>query len=355
MPALTCKEHAAVVCSQSTPTLIIQPPAPRQTLIELAHTIWAKCVRLSRLLVRSVAAIVRQTPSTLRTLRHHGLPLVRDVIERMRQERIAQSAGNLTFTTILALVPLVTVALAVFSTFPMFGKLRTGLEDYFIESLMPPQVASTVTSYLTLFAGKAKSLSLMGAVFLLVSALAMFASIERSLNHIWRAVTPPILSRRWLFYAAALFLAPFLIGAGFYLLLGFFALAKGLSTGWWAGLALFFGSASQFTLNWLPILLATSVWAAVYRYMPNAPVRWGHAWIGAIVASSLLFVLKSAFIVYLTRFGNFKQLYGAFSVVPVFLLWVYLGWLVTLFGATLCALLPTWVKSHEAELSTETI
>ena len=305
---------------------------------------------LSRVWAALLAAAL-QAPSYIRTLRRHGLPLVRDVIERMRQERIGQSAGNLTYTTILALVPLVTVALAIFSTFPMFDKLRVGLEDYFIESLMPPQVASVVTSYLTQFAGKARSLSLMGAAFLLVSALAMFASIERSLNNIWQVATPRIWTRRWLFYAAALVLAPFLISAGFYLVLQFFALAKGLTMGWAMGLSGFFGSASKFVLSWLPIVLATAVWACVYKYMPNATVKWGHAWGGALVSSSLLFLLKSAFVVYLTKYGNFKQMYGAFSVIPVFLIWMYLGWLVTLFGATLTALLPTWERAHEAELA----
>ncbi len=261
--------------------------------------------------------------------------LVGDVVRRMREERMAQAASSLTFTTLLALVPLVTVALAVFSTLPAFDALRKALEDYFIESLMPKPVASTVTQYLTMFAGKAKGLSLMSTLFLGASALALFASIERTLNGLWRAPTPSIFSRRWLIYLAALVFAPFLVGVGFYLVVQLFASLSG-----WAGLGKGVASVSQWSLQWLPVALATSVWAIVFKTMPNTTVRWSHAWIGAMVSSFLLWVLKYLFVAYALKFGNFKQLYGAFSVIPVFLIWLYLGWLVTLFGATISAVLP---------------
>lgn len=265
--------------------------------------------------------------------------LVGDVVRRMREERMAQAASSLTFTTLLALVPLVTVALAVFSTLPAFDALRRALEDYFIESLMPKPVASTVTQYLTMFAGKAKGLSLMSTLFLGVSALALFASIERTLNGLWRAPTPSFFSRRWLIYLAALVFAPLLVGLGFYLVIQLFASLAGISKS--------LIPAGQFGLQWLPIILATSVWALVFKTMPNTSVRWSHAWIGAVISSFLLWVLKYLFVAYALKFGNFKQLYGAFSVIPVFLVWLYLGWLVTLFGATVSAVLPRDTASSD--------
>lgn len=258
--------------------------------------------------------------------------LVVKVVRRMREERMAQAASSLTFTTLLALVPLVTVALAIFSTLPAFDALRRALEDYFIESLMPKPFAATVTQYLTLFAGKAKGLSVMSTLFLGVSALALFASIERTLNGLWRAPTPNIFSRRWLIYLAALAFAPFLVGVGFFLVAQLFSSLSGFGK--------IFGTASQFTLQWLPVILATSVWALAFKTMPNTTVRWAHAWVGAVISSGLLWILKYLFVAYMLKFGNFKQLYGAFSVIPVFLIWLYLGWLVTLFGATVSAVLP---------------
>jgi membrane protein len=190
-----------------------------------------------------------------------------------------------------------------------------------------------------MFAGKAKGLSLMSTLFLGVSALALFASIERTLNGLWRAPTPSFFSRRWLIYLSALIFAPFLVGVGFFLVVQLFASLSG-----WGS---FFGTASQLSLQWLPVLLATWVWAIVFKTMPNTPVRWVHAWVGALISSGLLWVLKYVFVAYIVKFGNFKQLYGAFSVIPVFLMWLYLGWLLTLFGATVSAVLPQVGESTE--------
>jgi membrane protein len=297
---------------------------------------------LQNALVSALNTAIAFAQELLRIARRVEVPvLVRDVVQRMREERMAQAASSLTFTTLLALVPLVTVALAVFSTLPAFDALRRALEDYFIESLMPKPVASTVTQYLTLFAGKAKGLSLMSTLFLGVSALALFASIERTLNGLWRAPTPSILSRRWLIYLAALVFAPFLVGVGFYLVVQLFASLSG----WGKGVV----SVSQWSLQWLPVVLATSMWAVVFKTMPNTVVRWSHAWIGALISSALLWVLKYLFVAYALKFGNFKQLYGAFSVIPVFLIWLYLGWLVTLFGATVSAVLPREMGAEDSD------
>ena len=285
-------------------------------------------------LAKNLAKAIAFAKELLLVLRTVEVPrLVSDVIARMREERMAQAASSLTFTTLLALVPVVTVALAVFSMLPAFDALRRTLEDYFIESLLPKPVAATVTQYLTLFAGKAKGLSLMSTAFLGVSALALFASIERTLNGLWRAPTPNLWSRRWLVYLVALLFAPFLLGLGLFLVVQLFSSLVGLGRG--------IGTASKFTLQWLPVVLATAMWALVFKTMPNTAVRWSHAWVGAVISSALLWVLKYVFVTYLLKFGNFKQLYGAFSVIPVFLLWLYMGWLVTLFGATVSAVLPS--------------
>jgi membrane protein len=279
---------------------------------------------------KQALSFIRELFATIRAAQQSKL--VSKVIARMQAQRMTQAASSLTFTTLLALVPLVTLALALFSTFPAFEQMRVALEDYFIESLMPKPVASTVTQYLMLFAGKAKSLSLMGGSFLLVSALALFASIERTLNDLWHVPTPSFFNHRWLIYLAALLLAPFLIGLGFYWIVHLFASLRGWNS--------VFGIAASFSLQSLPVLLATAVWAIVFKSVPNTHVRWSHAWLGASISSILLWILKYLFVAYILKFGNFKQLYGAFSVVPVFLLWLYISWLATLFGATVSACLP---------------
>jgi membrane protein len=262
---------------------------------------------------------------------------------RMVAERTTQTAGSLTFTTVLALVPLATVVLAVFTAFPAFDKLRLALENYFIESLMPKQVAGVVTAYLTLFAAKARNLSLMGAAFLVVTVVAMFLTIERSMNAIWQVPPRQHGRGRWflgrvLSYWALLTVAPFVVGASFYATAQLIATTRGLGGG-----ADELGKGVLFVL---PVILSSGLWALVFRTLPNTQVRWVHALAGAVLSSILLAVLKELFVVYLAKYANFKELYGAFSVIPVLLIWLYLGWWVTLLGATFAAALPSWGTRH---------
>jgi membrane protein len=81
--------------------------------------------------------------------------LVRFARRRLLDEKLPQVAGSLTFTTTLALVPLLTIVLAIFTTFPIFGQLRSALDHYFVQMVMPKAIANTITSNLTQFASKA--------------------------------------------------------------------------------------------------------------------------------------------------------------------------------------------------------
>jgi len=116
--------------------------------------------------------------------------LVRFARRRLTEEKLPQVAGSLTFTTTLALVPLLTIVLAIFTTFPMFGKLRTALDNYFVQMLMPKAIANTITSNLTQFASKATGLSAVGGIALVFTTIAMIGTIERAFNQIWRVPRP---------------------------------------------------------------------------------------------------------------------------------------------------------------------
>ncbi len=128
--------------------------------------------------------------STSPLLRDVSWKSVRDLFRfaarRLEEEQLPQVAGSLTFTTVLALVPLLTIALAIFTTFPLFATFRESLDAYFIQSLMPQGVADTIIDYLNQFAAKATRLSAVGALALIVTAVAMMATIERVFNQIWR-------------------------------------------------------------------------------------------------------------------------------------------------------------------------
>ena len=131
--------------------------------------------------------------------------------ERFRDDRLGLTAGSLTFTTLISLVPLVTVMLALFSAFPMFASFQVALEKYFLQSLVPDTIAKPVLSALTQFAGKANRLGTLGLLFLLITALALMLTIDRSLNAIWRVRKARPIAQRVLVYWAALTLGPLLL------------------------------------------------------------------------------------------------------------------------------------------------
>jgi YihY family inner membrane protein len=133
--------------------------------------------------------------------------------ERFREDRLGLTASSLTFTTTIALVPFFTVALAVFTAFPMFSKLQGTLQTWLVQSLVPDAIARQVLGYLTQFAGKASRLGVVGLGVLFVTALALILTIDRTLNNIWRVKRPRPFAQRVLVYWAAMTLGPLLLGA----------------------------------------------------------------------------------------------------------------------------------------------
>ena len=130
--------------------------------------------------------------------------LVRFAARRLREERLPQVAGSLTFTTTLALVPLLTIVLAIFTMFPAFGQVRETIDAWFVQNLMPRAIASTISGNLTQFADKAKGLSALGAVALLFTTAATMSLIERVFNQIWSVRQPRPWAQRLLVYWALL-------------------------------------------------------------------------------------------------------------------------------------------------------
>src|SRR5688572_3745113 len=130
--------------------------------------------------------------------------------ERFREDRLGVTASSLTFTTMIALVPFFTVALALFTAFPIFSKLQASLQQWLVQSLIPEAIARQVLGYLTQFAGKASRLGFVGLAALAASALALVLTIDRTLNSIWRVRRPRGLGRRLVLYWAAITLGPLL-------------------------------------------------------------------------------------------------------------------------------------------------
>ncbi|MBI3230048.1 MAG: YihY family inner membrane protein [Burkholderiales bacterium] len=252
--------------------------------------------------------------------------------QRLREERLDEVAGSLTFTTVLALVPMLTIAFAIFTSFPLFNTMRDSLEAYFIQSLMPKAISNTILGYLTMFASKASGLSSVGAVALLVTSITMMSTIERAFNQIWRVKQVRPVVQRFLVYWAILTLGPLLIGFSISVSSHLFV-ATSNAVG---------ASRSVTTLFYtvLSIGLSTIAFGFLYLAVPNRLIDWRDAAWGGLAAAIAFEIAKRLFAEFIARFPSYAVIYGALAAVPLFLVWIYLSWLITLAGAALVAALP---------------
>lgn len=251
---------------------------------------------------------------------------------RLREESLPQVAGSLTFATMFALVPLLTLALAIFTTFPLFNTLRSALEHYFIQSVMPRPIANTILAYLTQFATKATRLSAVGAITLIVTSVAMMGLIERALNRIWRVKTARAWRRRILVYWAIVTLGPLLIGVSLTVTSQVFMATSDLVGDVPLLGALFY--------TFVSVLVTTGAFTLLYIIVPNREVdKCDAAW-GGLLAALAFEIAKRGFGVFILQVPAYSKIYGALAALPLFLLWIYLCWMITLAGALLAAALP---------------
>jgi membrane protein len=260
-------------------------------------------------------------------------PMVRTLWSRFREVRLGMTASSLTFTTVLALVPLFTLGLAIFTAFPIFAKVQDQLQRWLIDSLVPESISRQVLGSLTQFSKKANRLGLVGLIAVVMTSLALLVTIDRTLGQIWRVNRPRPWGQRVLIYWAGLTLGPLLLG-------GSLAISSYLFTGYLSDYA-----------NWLPVtvrslldlvefgLLAATV-TGLYYYLPNTHVDWRHALTGGVAVALGLELAKNLLAFYLAQMPTYSAIYGAFSAVPILLVWIYVAWVVVLLGAVLTASLP---------------
>src|SRR5471032_680363 len=248
------------------------------------------------------------------TVRSLSWPEVRDLFlfaqRRLREESLPQVAGSLTFTTVFALVPLLTIALAIFTTFPLFNAFRSSLEAYFVQSVMPKSISTTILNYLTMFASKATRLSAVGAVALIFTSIAMMNLIERVFNRIWRVRAERRWTKRILVYWAIITLGPLLIGVSLTLSGQVFMATSDL-----IGDVPVVGALIYTVLS---LALTTAGFTLLYVAVPNRDVDWYDGAWGGLVAGLAFEVAKRGFAVFITQFPTYSKIYGALAALPLF-------------------------------------
>jgi len=270
---------------------------------------------------------------------------IRQVALRFHADRCLQLASSLTFTTLLSLIPLLTVMLTVATAFPAFSGVTGQIDDFIASHVLPEQIGKTVLRYIEQFSQRAGRLTLLGLLVLGATAFLTMFNIERAFNVIWQLKRRRPLVQRIVVYWAILTLAPVLIGVGLtmtsYLVSASVGIARSVP---FLGLAVL----------WLvPFVLTIAAFTLLYFIVPARSVEFRHALIGGLVAGVLFELAKRGFALYVSKVPTYAMVYGTFATLPIFLLWIYLSWVVTVLGAVVTASLPDYGHLRASRAATQ--
>lgn len=254
---------------------------------------------------------------------------LKTLYDRFFEDGCTYRSAALTYTTLLSLVPLMTVSFAIFSAFPVFSHLSQQIQD-FIFSHFVATSGEMIQTYLTKFVAQTKNLSAVGSVFLVITAVLMMFNMEQAFNAIWKVKSRHIGLSTFMLYWAVLTLTPILIGLSMVI------------TAYINTLPYFAKMAQDFGLiTALPFILNVVFFTLLYIMVPNCYVPLRYGFIGAVVAALLFSLAKFGFTYYVTNFPTYVLLYGALATIPLFLLWLYVLWVIILFGAIISNILAT--------------
>lgn len=255
--------------------------------------------------------------------------LARHVWQHFQEDRCLEEAASLSYTSLLAMVPLLAVIFGVISIFPVFSQFSGKLQSFIFSNFMPA-AGEQIEPYLDTFLNSVSSLTLPGTIMLIVTALLLMFRIEVAFNRIWRVDRARTLTNRIVMYWAVLTLGPIMIGAAIALsaqnIIQTLGIEEGIAPGW--------HKAGIFLLTWL-------VFTMMFVLVPNRRVQFRDAVVGAFLSTVLFETAKWGFVGYVSN-ANYKMIYGALATIPIFLFWLYIVWTVVLFGASLSASLTTF-------------
>jgi membrane protein len=265
------------------------------------------------------------------------VPFFRRVAERLNSVGWLRAAGNLSFVTLLGLVPLATVAFAFVANFPVFQDFLKVLETFLLRHMLPGSASTIVHEYVVVLAEGAANVIGPSIVFVAITGILMVDTIESEINEIWGIDKKRPVARRILVYVAGITAGPVMVGAAISLIR--WALAEVVYA---VSLEKAFTDAVWRTVPMGFIIVGLTL---LYRFAPARRVLWRYAIATGALAGIAIEVTKRTFTWYLTHFPSYELLYGALAALPALMVWIFLCWLIVLAGAALTATLEEAFES----------
>ena len=253
-----------------------------------------------------------------------------------------QTASSLAYTTLLSIVPMVTVMFGLFGSISVLSDFSEAIQNFVFANFVP-EFGWTIQRYLADYSDKASKLTITGSMVLVVIAIMLMATIDNAFNRIWMVKKRRNPIGRLLVYWAVLTMGPILIGVGL------------ATTSYFLSLPVVADVDTTYNLkarllSWLPFLTTSIAFSLLYILIPNCFVSKKHAVIGGFICAILFELAKYGFGIYVREMPSYENIYGAVAIIPLFLIWIYVSWMIVLFGAHITFCLSSFRLQDEIEL-----
>lgn len=263
----------------------------------------------------------------------------RFIASRIQTDNILRVASSLSYTSLIAIVPLFAIGLAIFSAFPVFSDIREQLQAALIQNVVPA-IGQEVNQYFNEFVSATAKLTTVGVVGIVFTAILLLSTIENSFNYIFKVYKPRSIKTKITLYWTVITLGPLLYGTGVSLKGYFFMLQTFVPQE--------FGIA-YVVQSMLPGMFTLLMLMLVYILVPNKKVKFLHAFWGALIALIGIYIMRKFFGTFIASSVVYTTLYGAMAAIPLLLLWLYLNWAVVIFGAAITAALGEYKEKENEE------
>lgn len=259
--------------------------------------------------------------------------------KRAKADAVFRVASSLSYTSLIALVPLIAIGIAIFSAFPVFDSIRSQLADFLFQNLTP-SFEEEIRQYLEEIVNKSGQLGAVGVCGIAITAILLLSTIEDSFNYIFKVTQPRRIATKVTLYWTVITLGPLLLGTAFSMRGYLYTIQKFVNV-----------DTSQFFLSYMiPPMITIATLMLVYILVPNKKVSILNAFVGAIVAVVLFWFLRLGFGSFVMSNTTYSTLYGALAIIPIFLIWMYLSWAVVLFGAVVTAAMDEYRALNKTEI-----
>ena len=260
------------------------------------------------------------------------------LLGRFHEDRILYYSGYLSYVTLLSMVPLLAVVFSFFSIFPVFEKLKEEVEEFVFRNFVPA-LGDVVQEQILSFVENATRMTPLGLLVLLIVAVLLLSSIDHTLNQIWHVRKNRGLIVSYSIYLVVLITSPFLLGTSL-AATSYLVSLSGIEE----GAALFL---IKLLLSSFPFLGSFLFFLLLYIIVPHTKVHFWSAVSGALIATLLFEISKSAFALYFIHFPVYQVIYGALAVIPLLFIWVFISWVVVLVGAQIAASLDGFLEEQK--------